>query len=59
MQVAKVEQKKLIRALESSKVKDKDVMLKSVNKEDEEEDEEWDSEKFKKKMKKVDEEKER
>lgn len=40
--------------MEASKVKDSDVMLKSVYK-DEEEDEEWDSERFKKKMKQGDE----
>ncbi len=56
MEVAKVQQKKLLKALDASKVKDKDVMLQSVNKEDNEDEEEWDSDRFKRKMKKVDEE---
>lgn len=54
MQVARVEQKKQLRALEASKVKESDVMLHSVNKEDNEE-EEWDSERFKRQVKKTDE----
>ena len=49
-----MEQKKQLRALEASKVKESDVMLHSVNKEVEEE-EEWDSEKFKRQVKKTDE----
>ena len=52
--MARVEQRKQLKALEASKVKDSDVMLKSVYKDDEE-DEEWDSERFKKKMKQGDE----
>jgi DNA excision repair protein ERCC-6 len=57
MQVARVEQKKQLRALEASKVNESDVMLHSVNKEVDEdaEEEEWDSERFKRQVKKTDE----
>ena len=57
MQVARVEQKKQLRALEASKVKESDVMLHSVNKEvnEDAEEDEWDSERFKRQVKKTDE----
>lgn len=50
-EVARKEQKKLIKALDAvdDKKNEKKVMLKSVNKEESEE-EEWDSERFKKRM---------
>ena len=55
--MARVEQKKQLRALEACKVKESDVMLHSVNKEVDEdaEEEEWDSERFKRQVNKTDE----